>query len=136
MSTAERKRPPSVLLAAFLLFCFSAAVFGQETSTPIKKDVPASPGQTTANEDFELNIAQKRITEKNFSRSTTVELSTENRGGLRLEVGVGVRAQSIDATLRGIFGRVRFRASLESLRRRIEQTQKADPPPQQKPPLR
>lgn len=77
--------------------------------------------QTKVNENFELNIVQERITETNFTRSTDVRLSNENESGVKLEVGVGVQAEQINILLRGIFGRVNFRASLESIRQRIEQ---------------
>lgn len=99
-----------------LLFTFALA-FGQ---TPPPETAAPQNNQTTADENFELNITSERITETNFERSTNVELN--NRNGLRVEVGVGVRAERIDVLLRGIFGSVRFRASLESIKNRLEQT--------------
>ena len=103
-----------------LLFLFSISAFGQVKPN---NSFLTTSDKLTADEDFELNITQKRITENDFSRSTQVELSDNNRGGLRLEVGVGVKAESIDVWLRGISGNVRFRASLEPLRRRLEEKQ-------------
>jgi hypothetical protein len=96
------------LVAASLIF--SAGVRGQN-QTPAPNE--------TADEDFELNIADSsRTTETNYRRSTGVEIS-----GSSVTVGVGatVSAQKIDLFLRGVTGRVRFRASLEAIRRRIEQ---------------
>ena len=124
MSFRNRHSLISILAFSVFLFCFTTAVFGQtEPDKPISK----SANQITANENFELNITQDRITEANFARSTKVELTDSNRGGLRVEVGVGVRAEKIDVNLRGIFGSVRFRASLESLRQRIENLQTTVP---------
>lgn len=63
-------------------------------------------------EDFELNITEERITETDFVRSTQAELTSRR---LRLRVGVGAEADRIDVTIRGVTGRVRFRASMEEL---------------------
>jgi hypothetical protein len=110
-----------------MIFCIGfltgISVLSADAQTAPAKPASQTVNQATANEDFELNIVQERITETNFARSTSVELSNNNRGGLRVEVGVGVRAEQVDILLRGIYGRVRFRASLESLRQRIEQLQ-------------
>jgi hypothetical protein len=116
----------SLYISAFIIFLFCPAsvfVYGQ---TEPAKPAPTPQNQITADENIKLNIVQERITEKNFERSTDVALTDASRGNLRVEVGVGVRAESIDVILRGIFGNVRFRASLESLRQRIER-----PPPTQ-----
>ncbi len=112
-------------LAAVLCISQAAQTTGQSNA-------PAN--QATANENFELNIASDRITETNFARSTAVELTQTTSGNVRLEVGVGVRAERIDVILRGITGRVTFRGSLESIRRRIERI-KAAPNQQILPPL-
>jgi hypothetical protein len=104
------------------LFLFALSAFAQTAPDKTVKPIAEKPpNQTSADENFQLNISQERITETNFARSTNVELSNSNRGGLRVEVGVGVRAESIDVVLRGIFGNVRFRGSLEILRQRVEQ---------------
>lgn len=89
----------------------------------------AAPAAESINETFELNIASERITETNFSRSTAVELTGQTPANVRLEVGVGVRADRIDVLLRGVFGRVTFRGSLDTLRRRIEQNRRVNQPP-------
>lgn len=78
-------------------------------------------GQTREkNEDFELNITEERITETNFERSTAVELNDNSQGNLTVKVGAGVSAEKIDVILRGIYGRVHFRASLAPILERIE----------------
>jgi len=109
-----------------ILFCIAILIimFASSSFAQTKNDTNASPqsNQTTADENFQLNIIEKRITETNFERSTEVRLVNDNRGGLLLQVGVGVQAQKIDVLLRGIFGNVRFRASLEAIKQRIEQT--------------
>ena len=88
---------------------FGMFVLGGNTSS-------AQTGNTDIDEDFELNITERRITETDFVRSTRAELSAEN---IRLQVGVGAEARRIDVILRGVTGRVRFRASLEQIRQRI-----------------
>jgi hypothetical protein len=78
--------------------------------------------QTTADENYQLNIGESRTTETNYERTTLVQLSFDrNQANVSIGVGAAVRAEKITITLRGITGNVRFRASLETLRRRIEQ---------------
>ena len=101
------------------LLIFSVAVRAQDTGA--KKDAA-----TTANEDYELKIGESRKTETDYVRSTAVAV---NQSNVSVGVGAEVRARQIDVLLRGVTGRVRFRASLESLRRRLEQV-----PQQQKSP--
>lgn len=78
----------------------------------------------TADESFELNINDSRTTESDYRRATSVEI---NEANVSVGVGVSVRAQKIDLTLRGVTGTVRFRASLEAIRRRIEQANQTRP---------
>lgn len=62
------------------------------------------------------------MTETNFERSKAVEVSGDNKkNGLFVRVGALVFAQKIDVTLRGITGSGRFRASLETIERLLEQ---------------
>ncbi|HEX8369943.1 MAG TPA: hypothetical protein VF604_15460 [Pyrinomonadaceae bacterium] len=102
------------LVAASLIF--SAAARGQ-SQTP-------TPTTETTDEDFELNIDDSRTTESNYKRSTGVEISEAN---VSIGVGATVSAQKIDLLLRGVTGRVRFRASLETIRRRIAQANRNRP---------
>lgn len=86
---------------------------------------PASPGAQNAgadnvDENFELNIAERRITEHDFFASTAIETDADNSRGLSLRVGVAVGASEIDVLLRNVQGRVRFRASLDALRRVLD----------------
>lgn len=95
----------------------------------------ARPGAATAqgevDENFELNIAERRITEQNFFASTAVATAVEATRGVNLQVGVAVGAERIDVTLRNVRGRVRFRGSLDALRRVLDARRPAatDAPP-------
>jgi hypothetical protein len=102
-----------VLFAASLIFSGDAR--GQNQTAPTND---------AANEDFELNIGESRTTESNYKRSTNVEI---NQANVSVGVGATVQAQKIDLFLRGVTGRVRFRASLEAIRQRIEQTNQTRP---------
>ena len=106
----QKIKPFPLVFAA--LFCFCAApIFGQ-TAAP--------ENQTQSGRNFELNIVEDRITETNFERSTVAELTGEN---LTVKVGAGVKAERIDVILRGITGTVRFRASLEQIKARLDRLQ-------------
>lgn len=78
-----------------------------------------STERTRADETFELNIAERRITERDFAASTSVEAGEESARGLRLRVGVEVGASEIDVLLRNVRGHVRFRATLERVLERL-----------------
>ena len=95
----------------------SALALAQNESAPEAAVAPqtASPqtmNRTTADETFELNITERRITEHDFAASTAVEAGEETARGLRLRVGVGVGADEINVLLRNVRGRVNFRATL------------------------
>lgn len=79
----------------------------------------ASQNRTTANETFELNITERRITERDFAASTTVEVGEETARGLLLRVGVAVGADEINVLLRNVRGRVQFRATLARVIERL-----------------
>jgi hypothetical protein len=80
----------------------------------------ADKASTTANEEFELNITERRINESDFHAETSVEVGNEGARGLNLRVGVAVRASEIDVLLRNVRGHVRFRASLEQVLRLLD----------------
>lgn len=73
-----------------------------------------------ADENFDLNIVERRITEPDFFASTEVSAGDEAARGLNLRVGVAVGAERIDVLLRNVRGHVRFRASLDALRRVLD----------------
>lgn len=80
---------------------------------------PEPSARTNADETFELNIAERRITRDDYEASTSVEAGEAQARGLALRVGVMVRAGNIDVLLRGVQGSVRFRASLDAVLRRL-----------------
>ena len=101
----------------FLLFllAFTYAANAQDNNTADKNK------QTTADENFTLNITESRVTETNYERSTQVEIGgAQDNSAVEVRVGATVRAQNIVITLRGVTGNVRFRASLEKIRRLLK----------------
>ena len=104
-----------------------------QTRTPVS---PAKGGQAvspsterpTADETFELNIDERRITEDNFEAATAVG-TRENSHGLNLQIGVALSAARIDVLLRNVRGRVRFRGSIERVLDLLNTTRRNDSPP-------
>jgi hypothetical protein len=90
-----------------VLFLLSFAVF---TASAQDKN------QTSADEDFTLNITEERAIENSYERSTAVEVG-DKETNLTVRVGTSVSAQTINITLRGITGNGRFRASLEKIQK-------------------
>jgi hypothetical protein len=88
-----------------------------------------------ADEDFDLNIAERRITEPDFFASTEVSAGDAAARGLDLRVGVAVGAERIDVLLRNVRGHVRFRASLDALRRVLDARRAAQPANDAPPPV-
>lgn len=78
-----------------------------------------SASRTKADETFDLNIAERRIIERDFAASTSVEVGEEAAQGLLLRVGVSVGAEEINVLLRNVQGHVRFRATLERVLERL-----------------
>lgn len=101
----------------------SGATEQQQTGTP------NSEARTSADETFDLNITEQRITRRDFEASTSVEVGEESARGLDLKVGVAVGAESIDVLLRNVRGQVRFRATLERILERINSRRTANPSP-------
>lgn len=93
----------------------------QQSSAQIPARAPmAAPARGEADEDFDLNITERRINEPEFFASTEVAAGDESARGLSLRVGVAVGAERIDVLLRNVQGHVRFRASLDALRRVLD----------------
>lgn len=108
------------LLALFALLSGAASAQSSDVNNRDQaSSAPQSEARTSADETFELNIAERHIIERGFNASTSVEAGEESARGLRLRVGVGVGADSIDVLLQGVRGRVRFRATLAPLLDRI-----------------
>lgn len=108
----------SLFFIALVFASFSVSGLSAQTTAI---DLSETQNQISRNENFELNIVVERIVETNFKRSTSAKLRDESRGNLCVEVGALVQANQINALLRGISGRVTFRASLELIQKRIEQ---------------
>lgn len=119
-----------IVSAALVISAFSIVVVAAQERVPANSrerrvpqpnaTAPATNAQGDVNEDFELNIAERRITEHDFFASTAIEAGEESARGLYLRVGVGVGASEIDVLLRNVRGRVRFRGSLEALQRVLD----------------
>ncbi|HEV2802960.1 MAG TPA: hypothetical protein VGW12_21015 [Pyrinomonadaceae bacterium] len=121
--------------AAFIIAALSVAVVAQQQRGERQDSPPARSAQSTSNttgassnadEDFELNITERRITERDFFASTAIEAGESAARGLSLRVGVAVGASEIDVLLRNVQGRVRFRGSLEILQRMLDARRTAD----------
>ena len=109
------------LPAAALCLLFTAAWASASAQTQTNAPAPAQPAQQsgpTADEDFELNIVTRRISEGDFQAETAVEAG--GASGLRLKVGAALRASDIEVLLTGVRGRVRFRGNLAPLLRLLD----------------
>lgn len=91
----------------------------------------AQPESSTADEEFDLNIDLRHINESDYHAETAV--TTEGLRGLRLNVGVSLRASEIDVLLRNVRGHVRFRASLDPVLRLLDAHRNAAPQSQSAP---
>ena len=136
-----------IAVAVLWVAALCVAVAAQEQPQPSPRDgtssqqppaprvaSPASPAAQNAavanvDENFELNIAERRITERDFYASTAIETEAGSASGLSLRVGVGVGASEIDVLLRNVQGRVRFRGSLAALRRILDARREPSAPP-------
>ena len=111
------------LAGTFLLIAASFVGASSQTSGGAKVDAPQSSisdqNRTSADENFELSIVERRITERDFAASTTVEIGEETARGLLLRVGVAVGADEINVLLRNVRGNVRFRATLSRVLERL-----------------
>lgn len=117
-------RLTNILMLVFAVAAVAAAQTGNSGGGQATTGAQASAGaqpvnRTDADETFELNIAERRITERDFEASTSVEAGEETARGLMLRVGVAVGADEINVLLRNVRGRVRFRASLERVLERL-----------------
>lgn len=116
-----------------MLAAASSGAFAQTQPVDGRVTAPAPPTQTdgtTADEEFDLNIDLRRISEKDFHAETAVE--TNGARGLQLGVGVALRASDIEVLLRNVRGHVRFRGSLAPVLRLLEArraTPTRPPPP-------
>ena len=137
-------------LAMILIVVACAAACAAQTRATVRRQTlsrqptaPQSRAQTRAadvargeaDENFDLNIVERRITEPDFFASTEVSAGDEAARGLNLRVGVAVGAERIDVLLRNVRGHVRFRASLDALRRVLDARRAAQPTNDAPPPV-
>ena len=106
-------------LACFILCAGFVLATAQESGNAPRAPQSSDAARTEADETFDLNITERRITERDFEASTSVEAGDESARGLRLKIGVAVGAEEIDVLLRNVRGQVRFRASLERVLERL-----------------
>lgn len=123
-------------LALFVIAASAAATLAQagtdaaSVATAPQQDAASNTeARTSADETFELNIAERRITRRDFEVSTSVEAGEESARGLNLRVGVALGAGSINVLLRNVRGQVRFRATLERVLQRINSRRATNPSP-------
>jgi hypothetical protein len=109
------------LIAASFVMASSQTSGGAEAAAPGAQGASAPVAQNRANadENFELNIAERRITERGYAASTAVEIGEETARGLLLRVGIAVGADEINVLLRNVRGHVRFRATLDRVLERL-----------------
>lgn len=131
-------RHATLRFATVFLLTFAAHSLTHAQTRATDANAPRTNTQTprtessTADEDFELNIDERRINESNFHAETSV--STDGARGLQLNVGVAVRASDIDVMLRNVHGHVRFRGSLEAVLRLLDTQRVPEPRSQPAPP--
>ena len=100
---------------------------GRARAPQAASDTAQARAAATADEDFELNIGERRITEADYEASLSVAVGEEATHGLNLRVGTGVGASQIDVLLRNVRGRVRFRATLEQILRLLDGRRNGSP---------
>lgn len=101
----------------FLLLCCSLCLAATASAQTAPEPVAPADSKTSVNEDYELNIVKKRIVESPMERSADVALADAQRTGVAVRVGFHVVAQYAAISLRGVYGRVQFRASLAPIER-------------------
>jgi hypothetical protein len=108
--------------AVLLSWSMAASAPAQEPAASSVQEAASASSAVTADEDFELNITDRRITEENFEASVAVEIRTgqSEEQGLAVRVGARVGARRIDVRLRNVRGHVRFVASLEEVQEVID----------------
>ena len=122
--------PALLLLASVCAAQGQAAGASQARGPRPPAGVEPARGQAggAADEDFELNISERRFVEESFAASTAVEAVGAGDEPLSVRVGAAVGAERIDVLLRNVRGRVRFRGTLGPLVRFVV-TRRAGPQP-------
>jgi hypothetical protein len=130
-------RRTTIQATTVFIFILTAHAHASAQTRPGDAPAPSANAQapraesSNADEDYELNIDQRRIHEADFHAETAV--STDGARGLQLNGGVALRASDIDVLLRNVRGRVRFRATLDPVLRLLDARRAASPPSQPAP---
>jgi hypothetical protein len=116
----------SIAFILLVIFTSCALASSQTSSSTIPEGInnttqsaPDATNRTSADDNFELNITERRITERDFAASTSVEVGEETARGLLLRVGVSLGADEISVLLRNVQGHVRFHGTLERVLERL-----------------
>ena len=112
-----------LMSAAGFVSAVTAQTESNNADRPARAQTVRGTAQSSvaADEDFEVNIGERHITEAEYEASVSVAVGEESARGLNLRVGVAVGASHIDVLLRNVRGRVRFRATLEQILRRLDE---------------
>jgi hypothetical protein len=105
-----------LILVSLVLSASSFCALAQTPAPPVAQQTPVTDSnrRPNADEKFELNIDERRISEENFEASTGVG-TEEDSQGLNLQIGVALAAGRIDVLLRNVRGSVRFRGTLDRI---------------------
>lgn len=122
----------STVILIFVITTADAAAQDPARTRPEQPPTQPAAPRTSADEEFDLNITERRINEADYAASTALEAGGAN--GLTLRVGVALGAAEIDVMLRNVRGHVRFRGSLEAVLRRLNLERREAPPPAPAPP--
>ena len=97
----------ALILAFIGLLALNCAA--QQASPPRNESAP----RIDADESFNLDITERRITENDFFASTSVGFGEANH--VSLHIGVELGARRIDVLMRNVQGTVRFRGSVQKI---------------------
>lgn len=111
------------LAVGLLMICCATVLVKAQTKTgapaqtaPTVPQVRTPLTESTVDETFELKIDERRYTQESFSAATSVA-NNPDETKVKLQVGVSVTTGRIDLVLRNVHGLVRFRGSLDRLRK-------------------
>lgn len=112
------------ILFVLLMIAMAVPAFAQTGREPAahhpsSAQQPDAAPQASADETFDLDIPERRITRSNYAASTAVAVHSGAARGLNLQVGVAVSAANINLRLHNVTGHVRFKATLDPVLARI-----------------
>ena len=103
-------------IVSMLAIIASAAVCcASQQRLPPTPDPVQRVSRVSADETFDLNIVERRITETDFFAATSVGFASREGKNVSMNVGVEVRAGKIDVLMRNVTGTVRFRGSIQRI---------------------